>query len=56
MAGGLMLTLKLDNETIFFLLAIPAVLASLALLAMGRLMRARGNASVIPATLKVSTV
>jgi AAHS family 4-hydroxybenzoate transporter-like MFS transporter len=56
MAGGLMLTLKLDNETIFFLLAIPAVLASLALLAMGRLMRARGNASAIPATLKESTV
>ncbi|MDN2696667.1 aromatic acid/H+ symport family MFS transporter [Janthinobacterium sp. SUN073] len=56
MAGGLMLTLKLDNETIFFLLAIPAVLASLALLAMGRLMRTRTAASAVPATLKESTV
>lgn len=45
MAGGLMLTLKLDNETIFFLLAIPAVLASLALLVMGRLMRTRSPAA-----------
>ena len=51
-----MLTLKLDNETIFFLLAIPAVLASLALLAMGRLMRTRTAASAVPVTLKESTV
>lgn len=56
MAGGLMLTLKLDNETIFFLLAIPAVLASVALLAMGRLMRARSSASAIPVPLKESTI
>ena len=56
MAGGLMLTLKLDNETIFFLLAIPAVLASLALLAMGRLMRTRTAVGAVPATLKESTV
>ena len=55
MAGGLMLTLKLDNATIFFLLAIPAVLASLALLAMGRLMRARG-AGAVPVTLQESTI
>lgn len=56
MAGGLMLTLKLDNETIFFLLAIPAVLASLALLAMGRLLRARRAAGTVPATLQESTI
>ena len=55
MAGGLMLTLKLDNETIFFLLAIPAVLASLALLAMGRLLRARSPAAPV-STLTESTV
>lgn len=58
MAGGLMLTLKLDNATIFFLLAIPAVLASLALLAMGRLMRARAAtaAGAVPVTLQESTI
>lgn len=56
MAGGLMLTLKLDNETIFFLLAVPAVLASLALLAMGRLLRARRAAGTVPATLQESTI
>ena len=50
-----MLTLKLDNETIFFLLAIPAVLASLALLAMGRLLRARSPAAPV-STLTESTV
>jgi AAHS family 4-hydroxybenzoate transporter-like MFS transporter len=37
MAGGLMLSLQFDNPVIFFLLAIPAVLAALALVLMGYL-------------------
>ena len=55
MVGGLLLSLKFDNETIFFLLAIPAVLASLALLAMGRLLRAPQPAAPV-STLTESTV
>lgn len=39
MAGGTLLAAQLSNETIFLLLAIPSILAALAMLAMGRLNR-----------------
>lgn len=39
MAGGLMLTLKLDNQFIFLIVAIPALLAASALFLMGYLAR-----------------
>ena len=41
MVGGLMITLQLDNQQIFFIMAVPAVIAALALMLMGRLIRAR---------------
>jgi AAHS family 4-hydroxybenzoate transporter-like MFS transporter len=37
MVGGALLAARLNTETIFFMLAVPAVLAALALLVMGRL-------------------
>ncbi|MES2262202.1 MAG: MFS transporter [Pseudomonadota bacterium] len=41
MLGGVMLSFQLSNQTIFFLLAIPAVLAAAALAVMGMRLRAR---------------
>ena len=40
MVGGALLAAELSTQTIFLMLAVPAVLAALALLAMGRLQRA----------------
>lgn len=46
MVGGALLAAQLSNETIFLMLAVPAVLAALALLAMGQL---QAPASTVPA-------
>ncbi|KGF79162.1 4-hydroxybenzoate transporter [Massilia sp. JS1662] len=47
MVGGALLAAQLSNETIFLMLAVPAVLAALALLAMGRLQAPAGAAPAI---------
>jgi AAHS family 4-hydroxybenzoate transporter-like MFS transporter len=47
MVGGALLAAQLSNETIFLMLAVPAVLAALALLAMGRLQAPAGAAAAI---------
>lgn len=50
MVGGALLSAQLSNQTIFVLLAVPAVLAALALLAMARLQsRADADAATAPA-------
>ncbi|MES2117536.1 MAG: aromatic acid/H+ symport family MFS transporter [Pseudomonadota bacterium] len=46
MVGGLLLSLQLSNETIFYLLAIPALIASAALATMGVMARSRDSAAV----------
>jgi AAHS family 4-hydroxybenzoate transporter-like MFS transporter len=55
MLGGALLAAQLSNQTIFLLLAIPAVLAACALLAMGRLQGRAKAALVTPPTVTEST-
>ncbi|SFI32115.1 MFS transporter, AAHS family, 4-hydroxybenzoate transporter [Collimonas sp. OK307] len=55
MVGGALLAAQLSNQTIFLLLAIPAVLAACALLAMGRLQDRAKAAFVTPTTVTEST-
>jgi AAHS family 4-hydroxybenzoate transporter-like MFS transporter len=47
MVGGALLAAQLSNESIFLMLAVPAVLAALALLAMGRLQAPAGAAPTL---------
>lgn len=49
MVGGALLAAELSNQTIFLLLAVPALLAAVALLAMGRLRGRAEPAAVEPA-------
>lgn len=48
MVGGALLAAQLSNQAIFLMLAVPAVLAALALLAMGRLQAPAGAAPSLP--------
>lgn len=48
MAGGALLAAQLPNQTIFLLLAVPAVLAGLALFAMGRHHARQAGAGFVP--------
>ncbi len=48
MVGGALLAAELSTQTIFLMLAVPAVLAAFALLAMGRLQQPVATAPVMP--------
>jgi AAHS family 4-hydroxybenzoate transporter-like MFS transporter len=55
MAGGAIISAGLGNQAIFLLLAVPAVLAALALLAMARLQRQRQPAAAAPLQSKIES-
>ncbi|MBA5637675.1 MFS transporter [Duganella sp. LX20W] len=46
MVGGLLLSLQLSNETIFYLLAVPSLIAAAAMTAMGVITRARASTAI----------